>query len=129
MGTPALIADSAAPGGEGGRGQGACIRAVGVEGGRAIGIVHKEHTAERALARKLVTEVSTDPACLAGCELVILALPIPLLLDPDPSLVAALPASAVVTDVGSVKQPVLDVWSMLHPRFVASHPMAGTARQ
>ena len=97
------------------------------QGWNVQGLVHRQVTAERALARKLVTEVSTDPACLAGCELVILALPIPLLLDPDPSLVAALPASAVVTDVGSVKQPVLDVWSMLHPRFVASHPMAGTA--
>ena len=97
------------------------------QGWNVQGLVHRQVTAERAVARKLVTEVSTDPACLAGCELVILALPIPLLLDPDPSLVAALPASAVVTDVGSVKQPVLDVWSMLHPRFVASHPMAGTA--
>jgi arogenate dehydrogenase (NADP+) len=33
----------------------------------------------------------------------------------------------VVTDVGSVKGPVLDRWGGW-PRFVASHPMAGTAQ-
>ena len=91
------------------------------------GLVHRASTAERARDRQLVTSVSTEPSCLAGCDLVILALPIPLLLQPDPGLLAALPQQAVVTDVGSVKQPVLEVWRRLHPRFVASHPMAGTA--
>ena len=91
------------------------------------GFVHRSVTAERAKERGLVSDVSTDPACLAGCDLVILALPIPLLLHPEPSLLEALPAEAVVTDVGSVKQPVLEAWRDRHPRFVASHPMAGTA--
>ena len=91
------------------------------------GLVHRPATAQRALERGLVDAVSTDPACLSTCDLVILALPIPALLSPDPVLVEAIPRSAVVTDVGSVKQPVLEVWGELHPRFVASHPMAGTA--
>jgi arogenate dehydrogenase (NADP+) len=80
------------------------------------------------MARRLVGAVSTDPGCLSDCDLVILALPIPLLLSPPDELVAALPEAAVVTDVGSVKQPVLEVWRQRHPRFVASHPMAGTAQ-
>ena len=91
------------------------------------GLVHRSATAERAKERGLVSDVSTDPACLDGCDLVILALPIPLLLHPEPSLLEALPAEAVITDVGSVKQPVLEAWRRRHPRFVASHPMAGTA--
>jgi arogenate dehydrogenase (NADP+) len=91
------------------------------------GLVHRSATAERAKERGLVSDVSTDPTCLAGCDLVILALPIPLLLDPEPSLLEALPDKAVITDVGSVKQPVLEAWRERHPRFVASHPMAGTA--
>ena len=91
------------------------------------GLVHRSETAERAKERGLVSDVSTDPACLDGCDLVILALPIPLLLHPEPSLLEALPAEAVITDVGSVKQPVLEAWRGRHPRFVASHPMAGTA--
>jgi arogenate dehydrogenase (NADP+) len=91
------------------------------------GLVHRSATAERAKERGLVSDVSTDPACLDGCDLVILALPIPILLHPEPSLLEALPAEAVITDVGSVKQPVLEAWRGRHPRFVASHPMAGTA--
>ena len=91
------------------------------------GLVHRSVTAERAIERGLVSEVSTDPGCLSDCDLVILALPIPLLLRPDPLLLQALPAEAVITDVGSVKQPVLEAWRERHPRFVASHPMAGTA--
>ena len=91
------------------------------------GLVHRTATAERALERGLVDAVSTDPLCLSACDLVILALPIPALLAPDPTLLKAIPRSAVVTDVGSVKQPVLEVWRSLHPRFVPSHPMAGTA--
>ncbi|AII42429.1 hypothetical protein KR100_03435 [Synechococcus sp. KORDI-100] len=90
------------------------------------GLVHRSETAERAIERELASAVSTDPACLASCDLVILALPIPLLLKPDPVLVDALPKEAVVTDVASVKAPVLAVWRRCHPRFVASHPMAGT---
>ena len=91
------------------------------------GLVHRTATAERALERGLVDAVSTDPACLSSCDLVILSLPIPALLAPESILLEAIPESAVVTDVGSVKQPVLEVWRSLHPRFVASHPMAGTA--
>ena len=91
------------------------------------GLVHRTATAERALERGLVDAVSTNPACLSSCDLVILSLPIPALLAPESTLLEAIPESAVVTDVGSVKQPVLEVWRSLHPRFVASHPMAGTA--
>ena len=91
------------------------------------GLVHRTASAERALERGLVDAVSTDPACLSSCDLVILSLPIPALLAPESTLLEAIPESAVVTDVGSVKQPVLEVWRSLHPRFVASHPMAGTA--
>ena len=90
------------------------------------GLVHRPSTAERAVERGLANAVSTDPACLAHCDLVILALPIPLLLKPDPVLVEALPDTAVITDVASVKAPVLAAWRDCHPRFVASHPMAGT---
>ncbi|WP_250398223.1 prephenate/arogenate dehydrogenase [Synechococcus sp. MU1651] len=92
------------------------------------GLVNRQATADRAMARGLVGSVSTDPSCLSGCDLVILALPIPLLLNPPDELIAALPEAAVITDVGSVKQPVLEAWRQRHPRFVASHPMAGTAQ-
>ena len=101
------------------------LRAQGLE---VRALVHREATAERARERGLADAVATDPAVLKGCGLIVLALPLDRLLGPDPALRAALPAEAVVTDVGSVKQPVLERWGHWHPRFVASHPMAGTAQ-
>ncbi len=91
-------------------------------------LVHRSSTAARASERGLAQRVDTDPAVLQGCGLIVLALPLDRLLDPPPELRAALPTEAVITDVGSVKQPVLERWQAWHPRFVASHPMAGTAQ-
>ena len=90
-------------------------------------LVHREATAERARQRLLATKVDTNPAVLAGCSLVVLALPLDRLLEPPQELLAALPPQAVITDVGSVKAPIAALWQQKHPRFVASHPMAGTA--
>ena len=100
------------------------LQAAGVE---VRALVHRESTAQRARQRQLATVISIDPAVLQGCGLIVLALPLDRLLDPSPELLAALPSRAVITDVGSVKQPVLQRWQGLHDRFVASHPMAGTA--
>ena len=100
------------------------LRAHGVS---VQGLVHRVSTSERALQRGLVDAVSCDPACQKDCDLVVLALPLEALLQPQDALLQALPSEAVITDVGSVKGAVLDVWRGRHPRFVASHPMAGTA--
>jgi arogenate dehydrogenase (NADP+) len=92
-------------------------------------LVHRQATAERARARALATEVSTDPRVLQECGIVVLALPLDRLLEPDPALLEALPSRAVLTDVGSVKAAVLARWEAeVGGRFVACHPMAGTTR-
>jgi arogenate dehydrogenase (NADP+) len=100
------------------------LQAAGLE---VRALVHRERTAERARQRQLADRIDTDPAVLQGCGLIVLALPLDRLLEPPSELLAALPREAVITDVGSVKRPVLERWQPLHPRFVASHPMAGTA--
>lgn len=100
------------------------LMALGVD---VRGLVHRQATAERALQRGLARQVSTDPGVLTGCALVLLALPLDQLLDPSPDLLVALPKGAVIADLASVKAPVLAAWEPLVPRFVATHPMAGTA--
>ncbi|MEA5422453.1 prephenate/arogenate dehydrogenase [Synechococcus sp. CCY9202] len=105
-------------------------------GAEVRALVRREATATRARDRGLASVVSTDPWVLAGCDLVVLALPLDQLLAPPPDLLQALPPEAVLTDVGSVKGPLLPVWSAAlrrlggerqARRFVPSHPMAGTA--
>ena len=120
-----------------------CDRPVGIVGLGLIGgslgldlrqqglevraLVHRSSTAERARQRGLADQVDTDPGVLQPCGLIVLALPLDRLLEPPSGLREALPAQAVITDVGSVKAPVVERWQRWHPRFVASHPMAGTA--
>lgn len=90
--------------------------------------VHRPQTAERARERGLAQEVSTNPEVLEGCGLVVLALPLDQLVAPGQELVNALPAHGVLTDVGSVKAPVVQAWTTVTRRFVGGHPMAGTAQ-
>jgi arogenate dehydrogenase (NADP+) len=110
------------------------LQAAGLE---VRALVHREATAERARQRQLASVVSTAASVLEDCAVVVLALPLDRLLDPDPALLRALPPAAVLTDVGSVKQPVLEHWQGALRQagrggqvglFVASHPMAGTAQ-
>ncbi len=92
------------------------------------GIAHREETAKKARKRKLAQTISTDTDTLKNCSIVFIALPLQQLLKPESLLVNSIPENAVVTDVGSVKLPVLKTWKKLHPRFVASHPMTGTEK-
>lgn len=89
-------------------------------------LVHRSSTEQRAKERRLAQTISTDPQILSDCSIVILALPINQLLTPSEKLVKSLPQAAVITDVGSVKSSIIKTWGKLHPRFIGSHPMAGT---
>ncbi len=90
------------------------------------GITHREETAKRARERKLAQIISTNTEVLKNCSIIFIALPLKQLLNPTSDLINAIPKNAVITDVGSVKVPILDTWKKLHPRFIASHPMTGT---
>jgi len=58
-----------------------------------------------------------------------LALPIKDLINPSQQLVASIPQETILTDVGSVKEPIVNTWENLHPLFIGSHPMAGTEKK
>ena len=92
------------------------------------GITHREKTAQKARDRKLAQIVSTDPNSLKDCAIIYIALPLEQLINPSSRLINAIPRNAVITDVGSVKVPILNTWKKLHPRFIASHPMTGTEK-
>ena len=97
-------------------------------GYEVCGLVHREKTAKKAKERGLAQVVSTNPRILSNCSVVILALPISQLIKPEQKLINALPKKAVITDVGSVKKPILEIWGKLHPHFIGSHPMAGNEK-
>jgi prephenate dehydrogenase len=92
-------------------------RALRSAGWHVTGTDHDPDRVQRALELGAIDAAGTDPAA----EITFVAVP-----------VSAVPAAAqdalahggVVTDVGSVKAPV--VAAVDHPRFVGGHPMAGS---
>ena len=93
------------------------------------GVVNNQNNEQKAKKRKLTNFVSCDLGILKECSLVILALPIKNLLNPSQELISAIPKNAIVTDVGSIKEPIINKWESIHPLFVGSHPMAGTEKK
>ncbi len=81
--------------------------------------------AKRVLANCTVT---TDlAAALRDCDLAVLCTSPHAIVDSGPDLKNLLPAHAVVTDAGSVKEKIVAALEAeLGPRFVGAHPMAGS---
>lgn len=70
----------------------------------------------------------TDAAAVHGADLVILAMPLPQVSDALCSLAPHLAPGALLTDVGTLKEPVLAAVRQFTPEamFVGGHPLAGT---
>ena len=93
------------------------------------GVVNNALNEKKAKEKKLANFISCDLDILKECKLIILALPIKDLINPSKQLVTSIPIETIVTDVGSIKEPIVNIWENLHPLFIGSHPMAGTEKK
>jgi prephenate dehydrogenase len=97
--------------------------------GRIIGVARKESTLETARARGCIDEAVTDiDDAVAEADLIVLATPVQSACRLLERMADAVNPSAVITDVGSTKQSIVDTATRVLPngsRFVGSHPMAG----
>lgn len=100
------------------------LRQAGLE---VVGYDIDSQTAAAAAASGY-TVAPSDAAAVAGADLVVLAMPLPQVPEALRSLRGHLGADALLTDVGTLKQPVLDAVRELVPdaNFVGGHPLAGT---
>lgn len=96
-------------------------------GYRIFGVSRRESTCTQALARGVVDEASVDLAMLATAEVVFICTPLAAIVSTVEQLIPHLSPSTVLTDVGSVKAPVVEAIAPLWSNFVGGHPMAGTA--
>jgi prephenate dehydrogenase len=100
--------------------------------GRIVGC-DRESTLKRAKMCGVIDSGFVEPAdAVRGSQLVVLATPVLAIVDLIGRLGPALPASTLLTDVGSTKaavvQQALKVFGKnAGKRFLAGHPMAGTA--
>lgn len=101
------------------------LRATGLH--HVVGVSRRPATCDRALERGAVDEASTDLSQVATAEVILICTPIALIQPTLERLVPHLAAHSIVTDVGSVKAPIVKAAEPLWPHFVGGHPMAGTA--
>jgi prephenate dehydrogenase/3-phosphoshikimate 1-carboxyvinyltransferase len=96
--------------------------------GHVVGVGRSRANLELALASGAVDEIGHDvAAAVTHADLVILAAPVEACMDLLTAVAAACGRDCVITDVASVKAPMVARARHLHveSRFVGAHPMAG----
>jgi arogenate dehydrogenase (NADP+) len=96
---------------------------------QVIGVSRQEKTCEIALERGIVERASVNLDVLESAEIIFICTPIDKIAPTLERLKPYISPKTVITDVGSVKTPIVRECSNLWPNFVGGHPMAGTAEQ
>ena len=92
-----------------------------------FGVSSRQQTCDRAQARGVVSEASINLSLMAAADVIFICTPLGSIEPIVRDLVPYLSPHTIVTDVGSVKTPIVQAVSSLWPNFVGGHPMAGTA--
>lgn len=102
-------------------------------GHTVVGVSRKESTCKSAIGIGAVDDASTDVSILNTVDVVVLCTPLSKILSTTEQILPFLPKTAILTDVGSVKAPIVSQMQALlaavksQNPFVGGHPMAGTA--
>jgi len=97
--------------------------------GRVVGATRQPDARDRALRDGAVDEILPLEEVARGADLVVLATPVYAMAQVLESLAPGLSEGVIVTDVGSVKSPLVETLPGLLPpgaTYVGSHPMAGS---
>jgi arogenate dehydrogenase (NADP+) len=96
------------------------------QGHQILGISRQEDICKIALEREIVDVASTKFELLSDAEIIIICTPIEAIAATLKQLIPHLNTNTIITDVGSVKQPVVETCTRLWSNFIGGHPMAGT---
>jgi len=98
--------------------------------GEIVGVGRTRENLEVALARGVIDRIEADPSRgVEGADLVVLATPVGAIVPAVKQVIPGLKEAAVLTDVGSVKAPVVtDAEKIIPPTvsFVGGHPLTGS---
>ncbi|NEP09991.1 MAG: prephenate/arogenate dehydrogenase [Symploca sp. SIO2C1] len=91
------------------------------------GVSRQERTCQLAIERGVVDHASVNLKLLAKADVVFICTPIAAIAPTVQQLIPYLSRETILTDVGSVKQAVVEEVAPLWSNFVGGHPMSGTA--
>jgi arogenate dehydrogenase (NADP+) len=95
------------------------------QGHSVLGVSLRESTCQKAMEIGSVDQASVELSLLSAAEVVFICTPIGFIVPQMEQLVNHIPETTIVTDVGSVKTPIVNAISPLWKNFVGGHPMAG----
>lgn len=96
-------------------------------GYQVFGVSRREQTCQQAIACGAADQASVDPAILAAAQVVFICTPLAAIFSTVEQIIPHLSIDTVLTDVGSVKSPIVEAITPIWTNFVGGHPMAGTA--
>lgn len=100
------------------------LRSLGYQ---VLGVSRREQTCQMAIERRIVDDASVNFSLLAAADVVFICTPLDLIISTLEQLIPHLSPTTIVTDVGSVKSPIVAEAVKIWPNFIGGHPMAGTA--
>lgn len=100
------------------------LRSLGYQ---ILGVSRREETCQTAIERGIVDAAGVNLSLLAAADVVFVCTPLDLIIPTIEQLIPHLSPQAIVTDVGSVKSPIVADAAKVWPNFIGGHPMAGTA--
>ena len=97
------------------------------QGHYVIGISRQDSTCKIALERGIADKASNKFEALSDAEVIIVCTPIAAIASTIEQITPHINANTIITDVGSVKYPVVQSCSKMWSNFIGGHPMAGTS--
>jgi len=95
-------------------------------GHRVFGVSRRPETCDAAVELGAVDCASPDLCSLAAAEVIFICTPLDAIAATVEALALQIPPETVLTDVGSVKAPIVKAVAPLWSNFVGGHPLAGT---
>ena len=96
------------------------------QGHQIYGISRQPETCQIALNKGIADYSSSEFEILSEAEVVFICTPLFAIASTIKQVIPHLQPETIITDVGSVKQPVVSECSQLWSNFIGGHPMAGT---
>ncbi|MGK7919798.1 MAG: prephenate/arogenate dehydrogenase [Trichodesmium sp.] len=96
-------------------------------GYHVLGVSRREQTCQKAIALGVVDQASVELSLLSIADVIFICTPIALIIPTLEQLIPFLSPTTILTDVGSVKTPIVEAATNIWPNFVGGHPMAGKA--
>jgi prephenate dehydrogenase len=94
-----------------------------------VGVSRRRKSLLLAKKSRAIDTGSQDIRIIRGADLVILATPVGLIMNLAPQIAKIIGSQTIVTDVGSTKKEIVAKLSKIFPRYIGSHPLAGSEKR